>query len=163
MNDPKIEVYKNLSQNDINDIFVKACRDNDLPTVEYLLTSSEIAIRAEINAKDAFGSVGLCAAIASRSTEVAKFLMTSPKLSDKADIHINDESPFYYSVVNENKDLIELFIFDLNIEKTKLIIDYMADFDDDGYAEKLFAMRELTQELEKNLSTTGKIQRPMKV
>lgn len=163
MNDSKIEVHKDLTQYDINNMFVKACRENDLSTVEYLLTSSEIPIHAQINAKDTYGSVGLCAAIASRSTEVAKFLITSPKLRDKADIHINDESPFYYSVINENKELIELFIFELNIEKTELIINYMADFDDNGYAEKLFAMRELAQELEKNLLTTGKIQRPVKV
>jgi DNA polymerase elongation subunit (family B) len=163
MSSEKSDFYKHLLQADINNKFVQACRDNSLSTVEYLLTSSEIPINAQINEKDTHGSVGLCAAIASRSTEVAKFLMTSTKLKEPANIHIQEDSPFYFSVINENKELIQLFVFELKIEKTQIIIDYMKDFDDNGYAEKMFSIRELSTELDRDLKDYGKNKKVLKV
>jgi hypothetical protein len=151
MDDKYYEIYKNSSQKQINNALVCACRMNDFSTVEYLLTSSSIPFNAQIDAKDDEFSIALCAAVASHNNEIVKYLLTSPNLKQQADIHVANDSSFTFALIGNNKELMDLFIIELNIEKTDYIIDSLDSLDDDGYAQKLFDVRELNQELSKNL------------
>jgi hypothetical protein len=156
MSELKYDSYKTLSQKQINDTFINACRMNDIDTVDYLLTSDQLRFNAQIN-ESSEGSIGLCAAISNRSDEVAKFLLSSPKLKNHADVHIQDDKPFGFCLINGNKNFIHFLIFEHNIMKTKSIIEKMEMFDDDGYADKLFTLRELNQSLYTNMKCNNKI------
>jgi hypothetical protein len=157
MPNSKYDIYKDLSQHEINKIFIDACRIDDIETVDYLLTSDQLQFNAEINKESEEGSVGLCAALASSSHTVAKFLLSAPKLKKHADVHIQDDKPFAFCLMAGKKDFIHFLIFEYNIVKTKSIIEKIEMFDDDSYAEKLFTARELNQGLYTNLKNANRL------
>jgi hypothetical protein len=157
------EKYVNCSQKDINELFIIACRNNDLKQVELLLTSQDIPFNAQINMPDNTGCFGICVASGMGRTNIVKFLATSPKLNEKADIHIDNDNAIISAIFSGNNDLIKFFIIDMNIEKTKNIQEAMEEFDEDNYAKKLFEMRELNKHLNQTLSISEQPNKKIKI
>ena len=54
------EKYKKLNQEELNDQFINACKNDNLDIVKYLLTSSELTEHADIHAADDLGFIVAC-------------------------------------------------------------------------------------------------------
>lgn len=89
--------------------------------------------------------------------EAVKYLLTSPELNIRPDIHMKRDSPFYFSLFQKHLDVIEYLIFELNIEKTQNITDYLNSPDKEmdnaiiNKAKFWFEKKDLNQSLNKNL------------
>ena len=97
------EQYKKLNQEELNDLFINACKNDNLDIVKYLLTSSELTEHADIHAINDEGFIWACDR---DDLEVVKCLIID--MSIEKTIHIE-------TYLNENKDnenvqqAIELF------------------------------------------------------
>jgi hypothetical protein len=154
--------YINYSQKAINELFIIACRNNDLEKVEFLLTSKDLPFNAQINMPSS-QCFGICVASGSGNNDIVKFLATSPKLKELADIHIDNDNAINSAIFSGNKELIRFFIIDMNVKKTQNIIESMDSFDDDNYAKNLFEMRELNKDLNSNLLSNDKLNKKVKI
>jgi ankyrin repeat protein len=78
--------------------------------------------------------------------EIIKYLLDRAKL----DIHFNEEQFFRCAYDNNQFEVLRYFIFDLNLEKTKAIEDYMAPVFKTEVA-NMFELREINKSLNENL------------
>jgi len=122
-----------------------ACDYGHLHIVDYLLTSSELNKHSKINTQQGTTSP-LSWACSRGHLDVVKYLLTSPKLKEKSDLHFKDDAPFYEAYCSKNWDILQYFIFDLNIEKTKHI-DFCISVYSDSPVENWFRIRESQKEL----------------
>jgi hypothetical protein len=77
---------------------------------------------------------------------VIKHFFTTPKLKDVLDL----TSTFKEASRHQNHDLLSFFIFELNIDKTEDIAEFM-EKDNNEKARKMFKIRELNDSLMQNL------------
>ncbi len=110
----KIRFFKPL----INEIFSRACKNNHLNLVEYLLTSDNTKDFHEIHLKD---SKGMILAAQRDYSDIVKFLLHSTKLSKHADIHADNDILLITAYNAERTELVKYLILDCNIEKTPAI------------------------------------------
>lgn len=168
MNEP-FEHIKNylktsyLSQEDINHFFYLACNNGKYSLVEYLLTSPELSIHADIHYND--DCVIHCVTEHGYSVLV-KYLLTSPNLKEHIyiekyldDIFENslenlfNEKEDYYGyhqkctiVLNEDVlDTLNYLIYEYRISPTENIINLLKKFNNDGIFDGAF------QQLNNNL------------
>lgn len=164
----KKDLYANHSQDDINQEFIVACRIGDLEAVDYFLTSSEIPFNAEINMPEKNGFVALSVACSRNRVDVVKFLANSSKLKQKANLHIQDDAAFNSAIIAENLEIINFFIFDMAIDKSKNIETILQMYGDysmsSKYAIEAFRIRDLKNELQDSLKPhCNKINKSLKV
>lgn len=76
--------FKDLSQLWLDEAFKKACKDNDLDKVKFLLTSPRLEKHANIHYRDYQGFIFACIC---GHLEIVKYLMTSPDLTFHASVH----------------------------------------------------------------------------
>ena len=74
------EKYKKLNQEELNEQFIDACKNDDLDIVKYLLTSPELTEHADIHASNNLGFIKACFY---GHLEVVKYLLTSHELKEK--------------------------------------------------------------------------------
>lgn len=93
--------------------------------------------------------------------EVIKYLLTSSDLKQQADIHFQRDVGFKYACQN-SLDIVRFFVFDMNIEKTLTIKQYLKKFPNEQ-VENMFKLRELNQKLEKELDSANIRNKQIKV
>lgn len=82
---------QNNSIFNLNSYFNSACLNADLSSIQYLLTSPELASHADIHHRD---NIGLISAVLSGSLETVQYLLTSPDLIEHADTHTEGECAY---------------------------------------------------------------------
>ena len=77
------------------------------------------------------------------------FLLNSPDLPFRADIHSLSNSAFLFALSSRDDEIIKYLIFNLNLEKTEEIEKIISKVDDhrSKFANSLFEFRELNGEL----------------
>jgi hypothetical protein len=82
-----------------------------------------------------------------------KYLLTSPDLKNRPDIHFNKDESFGQLINDENLEIIQYLIFEHNIEKTKDIVNQLGSWPNDfkQEVEKLFTIRDFKNSLDTDL------------
>lgn len=144
------ELFKDYSQGDLDDDFVWACLHGEVEKVKYLLTSPELKIHANIHTES---DNGIIVAFKQDNLEMIKYLLSSPDLKEHANIHANNEQPFRLAAHTDKVEIVQYLIFDYKIEKTESIEDFLiktaSKFSEQ--IQNMFVIRELNQQLEKEL------------
>jgi NADPH-dependent 7-cyano-7-deazaguanine reductase QueF len=95
-----IEIYQKL----LTKMFFKACEENYLPMVKYLLLHPDPDKRVNINADE---DTGLLKACHNGHIEMVKYLLTSSELTKHANICAQDNSPLLYAAQEGHLKLVE--------------------------------------------------------
>ena len=85
--------------------------------------------------------------------ERIKYVLHSPDLREHADIHAHYDSGFGYAAQFGHTEVVEYFIFDMNIEKTKFITANLKPKHKDKI-ENMFRLRDLNAKLEEDLTVS---------
>lgn len=105
---------------------------------------------------------GFSAAYTSENEKAMKFFLQNPDMQPYADIHLENDNCFINSFKVHRKDLLEMLILDLNIEKTPAIEDFLENPDtrdkfgkqykiDKNEINELFEKRDFKNNIENNL------------
>lgn len=151
--------YKDFNQEELNKEFIRSCKFDWFEYVVYLLTSPELSNHADIHANN---DLGLRLACCRKNFKIVTFLLSSPTLKDHANIHANHDEPFFRIFHHEDLDMIKYLIFDLNIEKTQQIQDYLIS-SPNLQVESWFELRELNKSLNQELPSFNKEKKISKV
>ncbi len=100
-------LYSKLTEEEINSEFIKACKGGDLDLVNFLLTSDELPIKADINFNEDEGFRGCCK---NGFLEIAKFLLTDPKLKKSANIHAKLDQGLRNACENGHLNIVEYLL-----------------------------------------------------
>jgi len=154
-----------LGVEDINKEFVEACAKGNINLVEFFLTSPEIDYHPHISINNDHALVWACR---NNHNDTVKYLLSSPKIKDHANIHARDDFPFKQAFNYKSEDLLNFYIFELNIKKTQFISDFLVERKDSHQewykkAESMFQARDLNSELEKNISSDKMNQKNNKI
>jgi hypothetical protein len=57
--------------------------------------------------------------------EDVQLLLTSPYLKEHVDIHYDEDEPFRSLLRTRNMEILNYFIFDMNIDKTEFIVEHL--------------------------------------
>lgn len=142
--------FGKCSQKALNESLYHACTEGSLNEVRYLLTSKELKKHAKINARTLNNSTAFEHVCGVGHLEIVKYLLFSDELIEHADIHSDNDYGIVQACRNAHLDIMAYFIFDLNIEKSIPIKEYLDDSPPQGVNE-LFETRKMQQELEKEL------------
>lgn len=151
---PELTVHADIhTRDDIG--FIYACQKQDFLLIKYLLSSPDLKEHANINAKDDLALTYACSS--DGSLDIVKYLLSSPDLKKHSDLHNDNDAVFKSACANHHLDILQYFIFDLNIAKSLSISTYLNDKSyDSEFIEKvnhLFSLRELGQTLTTELPT----------
>ena len=86
--------------------------------------------------------------------EVVKYLLTSPELTEHADIHARNDEGFIWACRSGHLEVIKYLIIDMNIDKTIQIEKYLNEKKDNKTAQQaieLFNTRDLHHQLNENI------------
>ena len=92
INKKTIELYKTLTQEQLNKVFIDSCYEGRLEVVKYLLTSPDLKEHADIHARNDVGFIGACR---NGRLEVVKCLIIDMVIQKTKHIE---------KYLNENKD-----------------------------------------------------------
>jgi ankyrin repeat protein len=129
--------------------FNLSCENGHLEIVKYLLTSSEMKEPVDINTENNSAFKNACY---NGYLNIVTYLLTSDELKDHVDIHVENDTGFKYACSGGYLEIVKYFIFDMAIEKTEAIIDFLMEKPNEQ-VEKLFNIRELNNKLDKELSS----------
>ena len=120
-----------------------ACENGHLEVIKQLLASPELKEHADVHTDNDYGFSMACF---KGHLEVVKYLLASPELKEHADIHAGYDCGFRWACERSHSGVIDFLIFDMNIEKTKAISDFLKN---DKYNEidKLFKIRDVNNKL----------------
>jgi ankyrin repeat protein len=108
MNDKKFyELYKNCSQAELNNHYMTACNYGEFQKVQYLLTSPELKIHADINYHSCSSLTYACT---NEHWDILKYILTSSELQNHADIHANSDHALYCSAINGNLNIVKYLL-----------------------------------------------------
>lgn len=141
------EEFSGLSQHQLNNNFQVGCVNGEFERVKYLLASPDLSTHAEINF---LNHNGLKCACMHGHIEIVKYLLTSPDLKEHGNIYAGEALAFKYVCMEDNLELKEYIIFDYKIQRNDDINKYLEDFPNE-LIEKMFAMRELNEQMNKDL------------
>ena len=86
--------------------------------------------------------------------EIIKYLLTSPELTEHADIHSRNDLGFIWACRCGHLEVIKYLIIDMNIDKTIQIEKYLNEKKDNKTAQQaieLFNTRDLHHQLNENI------------
>lgn len=92
------EKFQHLNQDEINTAFFNACQQNFQEEAKYLLTSPDLAYKADINFTNGSGLVWVCR---NENFNLMKFFLTSEELNQHANVHAQNDKVFTYSLNQE--------------------------------------------------------------
>ena len=98
--------------------------------------------------------------------DVVKYLLTSPELTEHADIHARSDLGFIWACIHRHLEVIKYLIIDMNIEKTTQIEKYLNEAKDNKYVQQaieLFNTRDLHQKLNENIKDNKEKLKKMKI
>lgn len=94
-------------------------------------------------------------AVEEERIEDVKLLLTSPYLQDYVDIHYDEDEAFRILCRKRNMEILNFFIFDMNIERTEFIVEHLETargwYKHYGEEKKVFFIDQVNQALEKRL------------
>jgi hypothetical protein len=137
------------SQSALNHSLYDACTKGSINEVRYLLTSLELKKHANIHAVIHNATI-FEHACGVGHLDIVKYLFSSNQLKEHANLHSNNDYAIVQACRNGHLDIMSYFIFDLNIEKSTPIKEYLDSSPPLGVNE-LFEARKMQQELEKEL------------
>jgi ankyrin repeat protein len=126
---------------------IYAAKAGHLDVVKYLLEQPNIDI--QINNGASFGY-----ACHQGQLEIAKYLLSNIKYKNSIDLNEVIEYGFSNALASKQNSVLEYLIFELNIERSGYIKDYLEQYSDNdfkNYIEGLFNKREMKEFLEKEL------------
>jgi len=126
--------YQSMTQNELNEGFILACRAGDLDIVKYLLTCSDLKEHADIHAQDDEGFREACW---SGHLEVVKYLLTSQDLAEHADIHAQQDSGFLNACYNKNFHILDYLVIEYNMNISKELKHNLITSDTEGHKHAL--------------------------
>lgn len=142
---------------DSDAMFYRACSNNQVKVLEYLFKHPKVQQDRDFGIKS--GEL-LQLACAYSDLNTIKFILTYPEFKDKINIHTKRDVLFDTLIRNRKTDVIQYLIFDLNIEKTQEIKEFLKRTTT-AEIEKMFTIRdlngELRDELKGNISNHKKI------
>jgi hypothetical protein len=113
MNDSNVEFYKSLWQDSFNFEFTAACRKGRFDEIRSILNHPELKKRVQFSYND---YECLTDAAFYRSTEIVKYLTSSPELTDHIDIQVKSNYALKISCENGNLELIKYILTDQNLK-----------------------------------------------
>lgn len=144
--------YVEMTEKEINQSFMNACRDGNLKAIKYLLTSSELNIKANIDFND---NQGIFLASLHGHLEIIDYLLTSKDLINHANIYAQQSlsiKTIINNVINtpETYPLFDYLVFNYKIELNEDIKEFF--FEEPQYQEfyKIILKRELDTILNEN-------------
>ncbi len=105
--------FQNYSQDELNDAFVKVCKNGHLEVVKYLTTSCELKIHIEKQDLN----IGFIRACEKGHLEVVRYLLTSTELKENADIHENDDLGIKIACFYGHLDIIQYLLTSLELKE----------------------------------------------
>lgn len=99
--------YIPLKYFDLHFKIFDACKEGDLNTVEYLLTTKFLLFQTDINWRDDFF---VTTASSNKHYDIVKFLLTSKKLKNHANIHAQDDVLLINACSNNNVDMVNFLL-----------------------------------------------------
>lgn len=97
--------YQNSDLNELNDAFIKACEQNSLSIIRYLLTSPDLTMNANIHIQN---DLGLRLAGDNKHFKIVNYLLSSDELTDHANVHIDNDFIFVLSCENRDYEFLRL-------------------------------------------------------
>jgi hypothetical protein len=143
--------FKGEPQDVLNDFFVWACLNGEFKKVQYLLTSPELKIHADIHTES---DNGLTLALKKNHFNIVKYLLTSAELNEHSNIYNNQSTPFKAACMYSNNDILEYLILDYKLEKNQDIIEYLNKYHY-PYVNELFEKQVLIKDLNSSLSISS--------
>ena len=107
INKKTIELYKTLTQEQLNKVFIDSCFDGHLEVVKYLLTSPDLKEHANIHANNDNGFINTCF---DGHLEIVKYLLTSADLKEHADIHADNDYGFRLACENGHLEIVKYLL-----------------------------------------------------
>ncbi len=99
--------FKNYSQEELNNTFIKACKIGNLSMVRYLLTSPELKQHADIHAIEDSGFQWACE---KGHLHIVQYLLTSPELTEYADMHSWSDVCFRVACANNHLKIVKYLL-----------------------------------------------------
>ncbi len=151
--------------------FICACEQRNFELIKYLLTSPDLKEHSNIHAKD---DLALIYATSSGRLDIVRFLTSSPELKEHINIHDDPFQAFNVACANEQLEILHYYIFELNLEKTKQIQDYLNDKENflNGLGnntdflqlvKNMFEIRKVKGELTQDLNNNNNNQKKIKI
>ena len=102
-----IELYKTLTQEQLNDVFIDSCQKGHLEIVKYLLISPDLKEHADIHADNDYGFRLACE---KGHLEIVKYLLTSADLKEHADIHADNDWGFVWACSRGHLEVVKYLL-----------------------------------------------------
>lgn len=96
-----------LDQDALNKMLIKACISGDQYVVDYVLTSSELPLHADIHV---MGGKPLLAACSNGHFDLVQYLLTSPRLTIRSDIHSAQDYGFRRACAQGRLDIVQYLL-----------------------------------------------------
>lgn len=110
--------FKNMTQYEIDQEFIKACKSSNMNLVKYLLTSKELYINADIQAEN---SIALWLAVEQQNLDLVSYLLSSRELSKHVKIRSLSNDVFILACEKANLEIIKYLLTSKSIkEKSNL-------------------------------------------
>jgi hypothetical protein len=120
---PHAKIFHNAHMKDDKWIEYLCHRTNSLPVLEYLLTSPDLEQHPNLSSD----TKAIKAAIDSLQMNLVKFLISSPNLKHHVDPHACQDIVFKTAFNSNNLHFLRELIFELNINKTQEIENFIAE------------------------------------
>lgn len=101
-----IEYFNTLSQDDLNDEYILACKNKEIDKVKYLLTSPELRFHANINSSN---GEALRIACIQGNLPIVEYLLTSPDLKKHAYYTTNNYDSLASACFYGKVDIVDFF------------------------------------------------------
>lgn len=146
---PELNIHANISNN--SDLALRlAAKEGHLDIIKYLLLSPELAIHANVETNNHYAMKTSCV---NKHYEMLHFLLTQAYPQENREN--NNEMAFKTAFNFKRPEVLRYLISELNINKTTAIIEFLENHPGElcEQAENMFAIKQLNQTLEKNLSS----------
>lgn len=140
---------KDIDLSQISGPLSLACTYGHLDIVQYLMTLPDIEKHTDINSKNFLGFQMACI---NGWLEIVKYLTSSPNLKKHIEVETIHDIGFFNCLKNNQVDILRYFVFELNIEKNRTVNFHLRQHPNDE-VEKMFAIREIHLQLEKEINS----------
>jgi hypothetical protein len=129
-------------------IFNTTCFKGNIDIFEYLINSSNITSYHQINV----GQSHFELAYGNNNLELTQLILMNNQYNKNIDVHANNDKAFFTIIGNKDFELLNFLIFNYDIKITPHINSILEEFDNDGQIKKLFELREINKQLNKEIS-----------
>jgi hypothetical protein len=134
--------------------FDSAAKEGNLDILKFFFFPQKMSESPKISIEK-YGNDFLISAAREGQYNVFTYLLTNDKIKEHIDVHYRNDIIFRYVITNNHRELMKFLIFDINIDKTKNIDEFLKNklpLSED--AKKMFEVKEMNTELHKDLNAT---------